>query len=332
MDRYLVTGAAGNLGSQVVRILVEQNARVRALVLQGDATAEALPPQVEVVYGDVTKPQTLEPFFALEEGDEAVVIHAAGIVTIYPEYSERVHQVNVEGTRNVVEACVRHHVKKLVYVSSVHAIVPLPGDRLMTEPERFEPEKIVGFYGKTKAEASQIVTDAVRKQGLNASIVFPSGLCGPGDTTGGHVTGLLTRCLRGKLPVGVQGAYDFADVRDVAKGVVAAAQRGGAGQNYILGNRCITVREILADAHNRAGCRRIRLMLPLWAAKLGAPFCEAYYRIRKQTPLFTRYALYTIGCNANFSSDKAKRELGYNTRPFAQTVVDTVRWLREKEE
>lgn len=330
METFLVTGAAGNLGSHIVKLLDGQGARVRALALPGDAQARRLPKRVEVVYGDVTSPEDVARFLGDDPDEELRVIHAAGIVTIYKEYNERIYQINVGGTRNVVEACVRRGVKKLVYVSSVHAIVPLPNGERMSEPERFEPEKIDGFYGKTKAEASQIVNDAYRTSGLNTSIVFPSGLCGPGDYGIGHVTRLVLDCLRGRLPAGVKGAYDFSDVRDVAAGVVAAARLAGAGQNYILGNRCVTVREVLDSTRSRTGCREVRVMLPMWLAKLGAPLCEAYYRLRGRTPLFTRYSLEVLGSNANFASDKAMRELGYKPRPFADTVADTARWLRKE--
>ena len=327
MERYLVTGAAGNLGSHIVNVLTRQKKQVRALVLRGDPAQKHLPKSVEIAYGDVTQPDTLAPFFEADESDELIVIHAAGIVTIYPEYSERVWNVNVGGTRNIVELCVKRKVKKLVYVSSVHAIVPLPDGETMSEPTSFEPDRIEGFYGKTKAEAAKLVAQAVERDGLNASIVFPSGLCGPGDYSIGHVTRLVLDCLRGRLPAGVKGAYDFSDVRDVAEGIVTAAQVGGKGQNYILGNRRITVKEVLDSAHQRTGCKPVKVMLPLWLAKLGAPFCEAYYRIKKRTPLFTRYALSTLGSNANFTSAKAVRELGYKPRPFADTVADTAKWL-----
>ena len=104
------------------------------------------------------------------------MIHCAVIVSIGWNYNKLVHAVNVEGTRNVVSQCVASHVKKLVYVSSVHALPELPHGQVITEVDDFDPAKIKGFYGKTKAEASQIVLRAVREEGLDASIVFPGGL------------------------------------------------------------------------------------------------------------------------------------------------------------
>ena len=236
----------------------------------------------------------------------------------------------MEGTRHVVDQCVRSHVKRFVYISSVHAIPVLPKGQTMTEVTSFNPDSIVGFYGKTKAAASQIVMDAVHNNGLDACIIFPSGLCGPNDYAGGHITQLLLDSCNGKLPAGIQGGFDFADVRDVAGGIIACCDKGVTGESYILGNRYFTIREVLHDISQASGMREIRHMLPFFIAKLAVPFFTLYYKIKRQKPLFTRYSLYTLACNAKYSSEKARRELGYRTRPFRQTISDALNWLKKE--
>ncbi|MDF2858866.1 MAG: nucleoside-diphosphate sugar epimerase, partial [Neobacillus sp.] len=186
--KYLLTGAAGNLGSSIVRELIAQGKEVRAFVLPNDNAVKRIPEGVEIIEGDILNMDDLHRFFTVGDGTEIIVIHSAGIVTTYWEFSQKVHDVNVQGTRNIVKMCVEKHVKKLVYVSSVHAITELPKGQTIKPVSEFNPDHIIGFYGKTKAEASQIVMDAVKAHGLNASIVFPSGLCGPYDYTIGHVT------------------------------------------------------------------------------------------------------------------------------------------------
>lgn len=199
---------------------------------------------------------------------------------------------------------------------------------MFIEIKKFNPGQIVGFYGKTKAMASQIVMDAVRAGELNATLVFPSGLCGPYDYEIGYVTQLLIDCAKNKLPAGIKGGYDFVDVRDVAKGVVAACEKGGNGEGYILSNRYLPAMEILQYVHEQTGCRPVRQVLPVWVAGAFLPLFTLYYKARKKRPLFTRYSLYTITSNAKFSNAKARRELGFTVRPFAETIADTLNWLR----
>ena len=331
MERlYLLTGAAGNLGNNVAHELVSRGALVRALVLPGDKAAKLLPKELELFEGDVLDCASLRGFFVAPPETELYVIHCAGIVSIGWNYNKRVHAVNVEGTRNVVSQCVASHVKKLVYVSSVHALPELPHGQVITEVDDFDPAKIKGFYGKTKAEASQIVLRAVREEGLDASIVFPGGLCGPNDLAGGNVTQLLIDACRGRLPAGVNGGYDFVDVRDVAAGIANCCTMGKKGEGYILANRYISVRELLHCVHEQAGTREVRRMLPTWVACMALPFFSLGTAITKRKPLFTRYSLYTLRSNSAFSHEKAAKELGFRTRPFRETIADALAWLRSE--
>ena len=123
---YLVTGVAGNLGSSVAASLLEEGKNVRGLVLKGDRAAVRVPKEVELYTGDVTDTESLERFFAVDYGTDVVVIHCAAIVTVNPDFNQKVYDVNVGGTKNILNACVAHKVKKLVYVSSIGALAELP--------------------------------------------------------------------------------------------------------------------------------------------------------------------------------------------------------------
>lgn len=327
---YLVTGAAGHLGNVVVRRLLRQGAGVRALVLPGDPLGGRLPQAAQLCSGDVLDRRSLEPFFEAPPGRELVVIHCAGIVSIASRFQQRVYDVNVEGTRNVVELCMKNAVKKLVYVSSVHAIPELPDGQVIREVEQLDPQKVVGLYAKTKAEATGLVLAAAAR-GLHACVAHPSGICGPYDYGAGHLTQLFLDYCRGKLTAGVAGGYDFVDVRDVAEGVMACCEKGRDGQCYILSNRYFSIPQVLEIFHTVTGFKRIRTFLPMWFAKMTAPLSEQYYKLKKQTPLYTAYSLYTLTSNARFSHEKADQELGYTVRPLVETVADMASWLaREK--
>lgn len=323
---YLVTGAAGHLGSVLVRKLCAKGEIVRALVLPKDPNAAYLPKQAQLCYGDVTQPETIAPYFRHGAEEKLVVIHAAGIVSISSHYDPKVHQVNVRGTANVVNLCRRYRADKLVYVSSVHAIPELPKGRVMTEIRQFDYHKVVGLYAKTKAAATAIVLRAAKK-GLNASVVHPSGIFGPFDPGHGHLTQLVIDYCKGGLTAGVQGGYDFVDVRDVADGILACCNRGRRGECYLLSNRYYTLKEVLDLCSKITGRKPIRTYLPMWFAKGTAFLSEIYYKIRRQPPLYTSYSLYTVSVNSLFSHRKAELELGYHPRSLESTLRDSIGWL-----
>jgi dihydroflavonol-4-reductase len=326
---YLVTGACGHLGSQIVKLLVLSGERVRILSLPGENNALLSGLKVESVSGDVRDIDSLRPFFKTAPEDEVYVIHAAGIVTIAAKVDENLRRVNVEGTRNIVKLCMENKVKRLLYVSSVHALPEKPRGETVREVDVFNSNAVSGAYAKTKAEATIIVLNA-GQSGLNVVVVHPSGIIGPGDMGSNHSNQIFRDYIYGRLPAIVKGGYDFVDVRDVAGGCILALQKGKPGNCYILANTHYEIRQLTDMLQRFAGIKRRPLALPLWLVKAFAPLAETLDKLRSQRPLFTRYSLYTLSSNDCFSSEKAKKELGYTVRPMDETMRDIVLWEREK--
>lgn len=271
-DRYLITGATGFLGRALSQKLAVCGASVRALVLPHDPYTELLPKQIQPVSGDVLDKESLENFFE-GAGKSTCVIHCAGIVSIASKPGPVLYKVNVQGTENLIRQCVEHNVGRLIYVSSVHAIPEKPKGHVVTEARYFSPELVDGGYAKSKASATSLVLDAAN-QGLNASVVFPSGIIGPGDLQGGSLTSMTKAFLKGRLPFAVRGGYDFVDVRDVADGILGCATGGKSGEGYILSGHYITIKEMLEIIGNTAELRRRPICLPLGLAKIAAPYYE----------------------------------------------------------
>ena len=326
---YLVTGAAGHLGNTVVRMLAEKGKKVRSLVLPGEKHIEAVSALSEIFTGDVRDKVSMRTFFQTDDDIQKIVIHCAGIVSIASKFEQRVYDVNVSGTKNIVGLCKEYGVHKLVYVSSVHAIPELSPGQVITEIDSFDPKLVKGLYAKTKAEATAFVLQAA-EQGLDVSVVHPSGICGPYDTGRGHLTQLFIDYYKGRLTAGLRGGYDFVDVRDVAAGVIACCEQGRRGECYILSNRYVSIPELLEMFHEVSGRKRVRTILPLWFVRLTAPLAELYYKLLRQPPLYTAYSIYTLTSNAHFSHEKAERDLGYTVRPLTETVRDTMCWLKEQ--
>ena len=192
--------------------------------MKDDPLAGTLPNGIHVCVGNVCDPSSLDSFLDGADG-QSCVIHCAGIVSVASRPGEQLYKVNVGGTKNIVNACISHSVGKLVYVSSVHALPEKPKGETITEDCRLSPELVEGGYAKTKAEAANLVFEAAR-QGLDASVVFPSGIIGPGDLQSGSFTTMAKDYLRGRLPLAVRGGYDFVDVRDMAVRLMARKEKG----------------------------------------------------------------------------------------------------------
>lgn len=325
-ELYIVTGAAGHLGSNIIRLLRRRNKRVRGLVLPAEAKMVADTGRIRYVTGDVTEIGSLEALFRNCVEYRTIVIHTAGIVNIADEVSRLMYDVNVKGTANIAKLCLAYKAARLVYVSSVHAIPEKGRLQVMNETERFSPEWVTGGYAKTKAEATALVLAMVKERGLPAVVVQPSGILGPYDRKGNHLVQLVKDYARGKIPACVKGGYDFVDVRDVAYGCVAAAEKGRTGECYILSNRHYEIRDVLRMVRQLQGGRRIPT-LPSSIAKCALPFLEWQARRRVQRPLYTRYSLYTLRSNDKFSHNKATAELNFCPRDLYFTIRDTVRQL-----
>ena len=248
-----------------MRELLDRGEQVRALILPGEDTTslEGLP--VERVEGNVLDLDSLRT--AMQGVD--VVFHLAALVSITEDKANLVHQVNVEGTRNVIEAAKEAKIKKLVYTSSIHAL---------ERPRRSE------------------------------------------------VGELILSFMQNKLTFLVEGAYDFVDVRDVAKGQILARDHAKSGETYILGGER-TELKVLHNLVKRATGKDTKIFsFPLPVALIVAPIAELYYRVTKTRPRFTRYSIETVISNSDIYSDKAKSELGYRPRALVDSIRDTVRW------
>ncbi len=320
---YIVTGVNGHLGNTVARKLLSTgNNEVRGLILPGEVRKLD---GVHYFEGDVRDKDSLRPLFEGAMGADMYVIHTAGIVDVGDSLDSRMYDVNVKGTGNIIDLCFEYGVKRLVYVSSVHAIPDFDHMRVLTEVDSFSPELVDGGYAKTKAAASQSVIEAVGK-GLDAVIVQPSGIIGPYGSGDNYLVKMISDYITGKLGACVRGGYDFVDVRDVADGCLSALKNGRRGECYILSNRYYEIYDILNMARRVCKVRRA-LMLPMWMAKLAEPFIALVAKLRRKKPLYTKYSLKTLESNDKFSHDKATKELGYYPRDLFRTVKDTVYWL-----
>ncbi len=328
---YLVTGAAGFLGCNICRQLIEKGKRVRALVLDGDPAEKYVPKEVEIVHGDLTNPSSLEIFFNTAENDDVYVIHCASIVWVKLEANPKVHAVNVDGTANIIEQCVKHHIKKLVYISSTGAIPELPAGKKIREVDHFLPtEGLIGYYSVTKAEATQLVMDALEEHPeLDACVVHPSGICGPYDYAFGSVTSMVQQFVQGKMKMGIEGTFNSVDVRDLAEGVINACEKGRRGECYIMSNEVVSMQDMFRHINEAAGLSGRSYVISKDLAHVMVRLLAIAGKFTGKEPLLSDFNIYMLNRNNDFDCSKAKRELGFHCRPFSESIRDTVEWLKK---
>ena len=327
---YLVTGAAGFLGSNVCAQLLERGEKVRAFVLEGDKAAKYIPEEVEIFYGNLCDKASLEPFFTVDEGIGSVCIHVASMVTVNPYYRKLVLDVNVGGTENIVDMCLEHkECQKLVYVGSTGAIPELSHGQKIKEVKEVNLDEVEGWYSKSKAMATNNVFTAVRERGLKACVVYPTGIMGPNDYAISETTSTIIKIIKGDMPIGIDGSFNMVDVRDLAAGCIAAADKGRIGEGYILGNDVIRFKTLSKILVQESGCKPIKFFLPIFIAEMIARRLEKKAAKTGEMPMMTTFSVYNLKRNNQFDYSKAEKELGYTTRPIEVTFKDQIKWLKD---
>jgi dihydroflavonol-4-reductase len=318
---WLVTGATGHIGNVLVRKLIERGEKVRALVLPNECRASIQGLELETIEGNILDQESLFRSMHQVKG----VFHLAGLISIMPGANELVRQINVEGTKNIIKVSEKVKVGKFIYTSSIHAIQRVE-QGVIDETLPYDPGNPYGAYDRAKAEATLEVQQAAQA-GLDAVIVCPTGVIGPYDFRGSLMGDVIREAAISKPALYVDGAYDFVDVRDVADGLIAAAENGRRGESYILSGQKISMRYLLETVREITGRHFFQMNVPFDLAKFAALFTPMYYSYAKVNPKFTRYSLEVLRSNSNISHAKATRELGYRPRPLYESIEDAVKWF-----
>jgi dihydroflavonol-4-reductase len=318
----VITGASGHIGANLVRALLEQGRPTRCLVHRSHRALDGL--DTEIVQGDILDVAALTDVFR----GARVVYHLAARISLSGGDWPEVERVNVAGTRNVVEACQRAGVGRLVHFSSIHALVQEPFDKPVDESRPRVASRRYPPYDRSKAAAEELVRQAIA-DGLNAVIINPTAIIGPHDYQLSYVGEAILSMAQGKLPALVTGGFDWVDVRDVVAGAMQAEAKAPAGADYLLGGHWVSMCDIAAQVAEITGVAPARFVCPLWLARASAPLIQGISHLSRRRPLYTSVSLRALWSNRRISHARATRELGYRPRPFRETLEDTLRWFRE---
>ena len=319
--RIGITGVGGFVGSVLAKELVKQGHEVKGLVHNGKFPLDGV--KITTVKGNILDKNTMMDFFK----DVDVAIHTAAVISLLGDPTGIVHKVNVLGTRNVVESCVANNIKQLVHFSSIHAMKAEPHDQTLDETRELVGTEAF-HYDQSKANGEREVHKGA-EQGLNCIIISPTGIFGPMDAAPSPVGKNLLDLYHGRLPALINGGYDFVDVRDVVSATLAAMEKGGKLEKYLIGGGYTKLRN-LADAVERTtGKKGPRFTFPSWVQWIGLPFVLLFAKLTGREPIYTNETIEIITHGENISSEKAKRELGYSPHTLDETMKDAFAWFRE---
>jgi len=314
-----ITGASGHIGNNICRILIKNGHQVKALVHRYSKSLEGL--QVEKIYGDILNRESVD---ALVEHVD-YVFHTAAIISIGKNAKEKIFRTNIDGTRNIIEACKRHNVRRLIHFSSVDAFRINASDATLDENPPLAGEEAF-FYNQSKAAGERLVSDACL-QGLNAVILSPSSVIGPYDFVPSLAGQMIIMLATGKLPFVIRGGYHWADVRDVANAAVNAMDKGQSGKRYLLSSQWMSLSDI-AEIVCQKMKQRKPVLVPYFLARSGLPFINLNSRLTGKETLYTRESLYLVTHSPKtIDTQNAIRDLGFNPRPVRETVIDTLQWF-----
>ena len=321
----LVTGATGFVGSAVARALLDRGYPVRLLVRPSSDLSNVAGLPAEHATGDLKDPASLQRAVT----GCRYIVHVAADYRLWVPDPEVMNRANVDGTRALLRAGHAAGVERMVYCSSVAAL-GLVGDG--TPADETTPNalrKVIGTYKRSKYLAEQAVLELARN-GMPVVIVNPSAPVGPRDIKPTPTGKMIADTAAGRMPAFVDTGLNVAHVDDVALGHVLALELGRAGECYILGGEDMAMGELLGLVAEAAGRKPPRVKLPIPALYPLALASEALARIAGIEPIVTRDILAMAKKKMFFSSDKARRELGYAPRPARDAVFDAVAWFRQQ--
>ena len=321
----LITGATGLLGNALAKKLAQRGHRVRALVRDPARAGRVLPAELELVAGDVTEPQRAGGLAAALRNIDWV-FHCAGMPEQWRRDESIFDRLNRGGTANMVAASLDAGVKRFVHTSTMDVFEAPRGGTLVET--RLDPRPKHSAYERSKQAAEREV-EAARAKGLDAVYVNPAAVYGPCPRPLA-LNGFFIQLLRGKMPMLPPGGMSVVFVEGVADAHIAAAERGRAGERYLVADAHVSMRQLAAEIGRQAGLARLPPQAPEALLRVIAAVSAPLARAFGFRPLVAPGELGFMLWDARVDSHKAQRELGFVPLPLAEGVARTLAFLRER--
>lgn len=322
--KVVVTGANGFLGSWLVRALAAAGHDVHALVRPTSDVSELKGVNCAFDHGDVSDPDSLKRAF---HGADSV-FHLAGVVSYRKADRERLEKVNVGGTRNVIEAVRACGVRRLVHLSSVTAIgAGFHKSQILNEESEYNLAPLDIGYFETKRKGEQLVRESCARGEIDAVILNPSAVYGPGDAAKGS-RDTQVKVAQGRFPFSTSGGLGVLAIEDAVAGILAAWEKGRRGERYILAGENWTIRRLFEEIAAVAGVKPPPIHLPNFILFALGALGDGLTKIGVRSS-FSLDKARTATLFNWFDSSKARRELGFNPRPAREAVQASVGWMKD---
>jgi len=319
-----VTGAAGFVGSAIVRSFLAAGYPVRALVRKSSVRRNLDRLDIEIVEGDMRDAESVARAMA----QVRYVVHAAADYRLWAPEPDEILRNNVAGTRTIMEAALRANVERLVYTSSVATLALRRGGEPADESTLIADTGAVGAYKRSKLAAERLVEVMIARDALPAVIVNPSTPIGPRDIRPTPTGRIVVEAASGHMPGFVDTGLNLVHVDDVAAGHLAALLRGKIGERYILGGQNVALADMLRDIAGLVGRRAPRLRLPRRLLYPIAAAAEMMAARTQREPFITLDGLRMAKQRMFFTSAKAEQQLGFRSRPYVEGLSDAIDWFR----
>lgn len=324
MAKVLVTGANGFLGSWVTRKLIENGHETYALVRKTSDLSELEGVPCKYLYGDVTDLESLKVAFK----DMDSIFHLAGLIAYKKSDRAKMDYVNVGGTRNVIEACAHHKIRRLVYLSSVVAIgAGFSSKEVLNENSKYNIKHLNLGYFETKRQAEILVKQACDNKRIDAVILNPSTIYGPGDAKKGSRKTQL-KVAQGTFKFYTSGGVNVVAVEDAVQGIYSAWLKGRTGERYILAGENLYIKELFALIAKAAGQEPPKMLLPGFILHLIGIIGDTLGRFGFPAPV-SRENAWASTLFHWFDSTKAQAELDFKPRPAEIAISQSVVWMKE---
>lgn len=323
--KTLVTGATGFLGSAIVRELLKDGRDVRVLVRSGADTENIDGLEVERACGDLCDKDSLKN--ALEGCD--VLYHTAAYYSLWDKNKRLIYDINVEGTRNILQTALDLGITKTVYTSTVGCIGLLANGNAATEDTPFDPATLSNDYKRSKYQAEQVAKE-FSQNGLSLVIVNPSTPIGPRDIKPTPTGKIVLDFLNRKMPAYIDTGLNLIDVGDCARGHLLAEEKGRPGERYILGNRNMSLKEILLMLEKITGLKAPKIKMPYWVAFTAGWVSDAISdHVTGKPPAVPLAGVRMAKYFMYFDASKAVRELGLPQNSIETALREAVQWFRD---
>ena len=322
--KILVTGPDGVLGSNIVRELLSRDHKVSVLLFEKEKPSITLDGlDIDRFYGNILNKEDLDKCIAGQD----VVIHAAASTSVFPARDEIVNNINIVGTKNVIDLCLKHEVGRLVYVGTANSFgygsEKTPGK----EGDPYLSIKYGVDYMDSKQKAQEVVLNAVKNDGLQAVVVNPTFMIGPYDSRPSSGAMILA-VHQGKIPGYSGGGKNFVAVKDAATAISNAITMGRIGECYILGNLNLTYQDAFNMIADTIKGKRVNRKLPDFIIKGYGAMNSFFARIFKYYPGVTK-ELAVISCEKHYySPEKARKEIGLPETPLQEAIQECYDWFK----